>query len=248
MSTLFISDLHLDASHPTLGRLFAQFLRNIPDDCEALYILGDLFEVWLGDDDARPEVTQFVDLLRETTAKDIPVYVLHGNRDFLLGEKFCADTGCQLIQQNTVIDLYGQRTLLCHGDSLCTDDEAHQKFRALVLSDAWKNDFLSKPFAERVAIAQGLRDKSREETRQKPEAIIDVNQSAVEALMRENQVNHMIHGHTHRPALHEFDLDGQSATRLVLSDWDETGSYLNVSAAGYQVQDIILDDALQQQA
>jgi UDP-2,3-diacylglucosamine hydrolase len=168
------------------------------------------------------------------------VCILHGNRDFLISNRFLDATGCELIQQNTIIDLYGTPTLLCHGDSLCTDDADHQKFRKLVLSDAWQADFLAKPFEERVAIAKNLRDQSREETRKKPEAITDVNQQTVENIMRENNVLQMIHGHTHRPAIHEFSIDGKPARRIVLGDWDEKGSLLRVDKTGCQLESFAL--------
>lgn len=240
MSTLFISDLHLEDSHPYLTRLFAGFLQQEAPAAEAVYILGDLFEVWLGDDDNRPEVRQYVSLLKQLTDKGVPVFVIHGNRDFLLGEQFARETGCQLLPQNTIIDLYGTPTLLCHGDSLCTDDVDHQRFREMVLQYAWQQQFLAKPLEERIMLARGLRDMSREETRKKPEVITDVNQTTVENLMRDRGVRQMIHGHTHRPAIHKFEIDGEPATRIVLSDWDEKGNLLRVDATGYQLEDFTL--------
>ena len=240
MSILFISDLHLEDSHLYLTRLFANFLQQEAPKAEAVYILCDLFEVWLGDDDNRPEVRQYLHLLKQLTDTGVPVYVLRGNRDFLIGDEFAAETGCRLLEQNSIVDLYGTPTLICHGDSLCTDDVDHQRFRDMVLQDAWQKQFLSKPLAERILIARNLRDKSREETRKKPEAITDVNQTSIENLMRERGVRQMIHGHTHRPAIHHFEIDGKQATRIVLGDWDEIGNLLRVDANGCRLEDFTL--------
>lgn len=231
MTTLFISDLHLDANLPQVTRLLQQFVREESAAAEAIYILGDLFEAWVGDDDDRPGTLHFIALLREIGATGTPVYVMHGNRDFLLGEKFCADTGCRLIADPTVIDLYGKRVLLMHGDSLCTDDTGHQQTRAMLRGEQWQQAFLAKPLDERLRLAQEYRHMSREQTRVKPDAIMDVNAAAVASIMRAAGVDEIIHGHTHRPAIHDFSLDGQPARRIVLGDWNECGSVLRAEGA-----------------
>ena len=226
MATLFISDLHLDAGLPLLGRLLEKFISEQAIHAETVYILGDLFEAWIGDDDDRPETEQFVALLRSLTDKGVPVYVMHGNRDFLLGAQFVARSGCRLLDEHTVIDLYGEPTLLLHGDSLCTDDVKHQESRAMCATNAWQKDFLAKSLLERIELAKQYRQMSREHFRDQPEAIMDVNTDSVAQIMREHGVRQLIHGHTHRPAIHNFSLDGQPAKRIVLGDWGTTGSVL----------------------
>lgn len=226
MATLFISDLHLDASLPILGRLFDKFITGQATQSDAVYILGDLFEVWVGDDDDRPETEQFVAMLCSLTTSGVPVYVMQGNRDFLLGSQFVARSGCHLLEEPVVIDLYGEPTLLLHGDSLCTDDVKHMQSRAMYKSSAWQEDFLARSLAERIELAKQYRQMSREHLHDQPEAIIDVNADAVARIMHEYNVRQLIHGHTHRPAIHKFNLDGQPAKRIVLGDWGDTGSLL----------------------
>lgn len=229
MTVLFISDLHLDAQLPQVTHLLESFVEQESAAAEAIYILGDLFEVWVGDDDDRPATRHFIDILRRMTATGTPVYVMHGNRDFLLGEQFCADTGCQLLPDPSVVELYGKRVLLMHGDSLCTDDVEHQKTRQLLHSPAWQQEFLAKPLAERIRLAEQYRHMSREQTGSKPEAIMDVNADSVVTIMKHYDVDELIHGHTHRPAIHEISIDGKPARRIVLGDWNSSsGSVLRV--------------------
>ncbi|MGD8742081.1 MAG: UDP-2,3-diacylglucosamine diphosphatase [Granulosicoccaceae bacterium] len=228
MTILFISDLHLDAQLPQVTHLLETFVAQESAEAEAIYILGDLFEVWVGDDDDRPATRHFIDILRRMTATGTPVYVMHGNRDFLLGEKFCAETGCSLLPDPSVIELYGKRVLLMHGDSLCTDDIEHQQTRQQLRSTQWQNEFLAKPLAERIRLAQEYRHLSREQTRNKPDAIMDVNDDAVAEVMRKYGVDELIHGHTHRPAIHDISIDGKPARRIVLGDWNSCGSVLRV--------------------
>lgn len=229
MTTLFISDLHLDAELPQVTRLLEAFTEQESAAADAIYILGDLFEAWVGDDDDRPATRHFIDILRRMTATGTPVYVMHGNRDFLLGEKFCEETGCKLLPDPSVVELYGKHVLLMHGDSLCTDDVEHQRTRELLRSPAWQSEFLAKPLAERIKLAQQYRHMSREQTRNKPDAIMDVNPGAVAAVMREHGVDELIHGHTHRPAIHDISIDGKPAQRIVLGDWNSCGSVLRVT-------------------
>jgi UDP-2,3-diacylglucosamine hydrolase len=192
----------------------------------ALYMLGDLFEVWLGDDDPDPAHPPVLNALHSLSAS-VPVYFMHGNRDFLIGATFAQRSGCRLLADPTLIDLDGTPTLLLHGDTLCTDDIAYQDFRRMVRDPAWQRQFLALPIAERAALAANARAESRRQTGAKAEYIMDANPRAVESVMREQGVRRMIHGHTHRPAIHDFDLDGSPARRIVLGDWYEQGSVLS---------------------
>ena len=236
MATLFISDLHLDANLPELTNLFERFMKEQASHAEALYILGDLFEVWVGDDDDRPETEQFVSSLRALSDQGVPLYVMHGNRDFLFDSGFVARTGCKLLSDPSLIDLYGTPTLILHGDSLCTDDVKHQESRSLLRSQKWKEEFLALPLNKRIELAQEYRSMSREHLRDKPEAIMDVNTEAVSALIREYGVKQMIHGHTHRPAIHTLELDGEPARRIVLGDWGQFGSVLSCDENGCELK------------
>jgi len=233
LSTLFISDLHLSPERPAITALFLEFLRGRARQAEALYILGDLFEYWIGDDVAgRPEVVPLIAALRELTDQGIPVYVMHGNRDFLLGPGFEQATGTRLLPDPSVISLYGTPVLLMHGDTLCTDDTDYLKFRAMVRNPQWVQAFLGKPMAERVAMVREYRELSKTATATKKPEIMDVNAGAVEAAFRQHGVRQMIHGHTHRPAQHRLEVDGRTVQRTVLGDWYEQGSVLTCTAEG----------------
>ena len=227
--TLFISDLHLSDERPEITALFSLFLQNDAARARALYILGDLFEVWLGDDAVLPAYQPVLDGLRALTASGVPVYVMHGNRDFLIGERFVELSGCRLLEDPTVIELDGKRTLLMHGDTLCTDDAEYQRFRTQVRNPDTQRQFLALPINERIAVAKHYRQESRERSRSKTEEIMDVNQGAVMDIMRRHGVYQLIHGHTHRPAVHSFALDNHSAQRIVLGDWYEQASILRCS-------------------
>ena len=239
MHTLFISDLHLSTERPAINALFLDFLRTRAVRAEALYMLGDLFEYWIGDDVATsPEYQPLLAGLRTLTKAGVPVYVMHGNRDFLIAQGFEQQTGCQLLPDPTVISLYGENTLLMHGDTLCTDDVAYLKFRLMVRNPDWVKMFLSKTIAERVAIVRDYREISKTATAAKKPEIMDVNQGAVEAVLREHGVRHLIHGHTHRPAQHCFDLDGLATRRTVLGDWYDQGSVLVCDAHGCTLENL----------
>jgi len=231
-ATLFISDLHLSEERPEITALFLDFLRTHAAGAGALYILGDLFEVWLGDDAVMPCYLPVLNGLRDLTATGVPVYVMHGNRDFLIGDLFAQRTGCRLIPDPSVIDLNGERTLIMHGDTLCTDDVEYQQLRSHLRSDETQRQFLALPMEQRVGVANQYRNGSRERSRHKAEAIMDVNQQAVITAMREHGVRQLIHGHTHRPALHNLSLDDQAMRRLVLGDWYQQGSMLFCDASG----------------
>lgn len=228
MTTLFVSDLHLDAARPRIVELFSALLEGEARRADALYILGDLFESWIGDDDDDALPARVAQSARALRDAGVPVHFMHGNRDFLLGEDYAARAGMTLLADPAVIELDGERVLLMHGDTLCTDDAEYRKFRALVRDPSWREQFLSRPLAERRAFAARARDESRKHTSAAKPEIMDVNQTAVEAAMRAHGVRKLIHGHTHRPATHRFLLDGRPAERIVLGDWYEQDSVLRI--------------------
>jgi UDP-2,3-diacylglucosamine hydrolase len=243
-TTLFISDLHLCGTRPAITGLFLDFLHRRARAAQALYILGDLFEYWIGDEAVEQrEFRPVVAGLRELTDAGIPVLVMHGNRDFLMGHGFEQATGCRLLADPARIDLYGTPTLLMHGDTMCTDDVEYMQFRKTVRSAAWQKEFLGKTVAERDRIVHEFREISRNSTAAKEPEIMDVNQEAVEAIMREHRVHRLIHGHTHRPREHVFSLDGRPARRMVLGDWYEQGSVLRVDANDWLLEGLPLADA-----
>jgi len=219
MATLFISDVHLSSERPAKLDLFRRLIEGPAREAEALYILGDLFEVWLGDDDTTPPYPEVLTLLGGLSESGVPLYVMHGNRDVLLGEGFAEQTGCVLIPDPTEIDLYGESTLLMHGDTLCTRDLEYQAFRRIAHDPQWQRQFLDRPLGERAAIGQQLRMDSKKATGQKDSAIMDVTPEAVEEEMARYNVLRLIHGHTHRPAVHEINVAGRPARRTVLGDW-----------------------------
>ena len=231
--TLFISDLHLSAMRPRINQLFLDFLQETACHARALYILGDLFEYWPGDDDlAEPLHAEIAAALHQLHEAGVAVYFMHGNRDFLIGEEFAAASGATLLPDPTLIDLYNCPTLLTHGDSLCIDDPAYMAFRAKVRNPVWQTEFLAKPLAERKAIIEGLRRESNEEKTLKTAEIMDINQDALAAVLRKHHYPRLIHGHTHRPARHLHSVDGSTCERWVLTDWYEHGGYLRCGHAG----------------
>lgn len=239
MSTLFISDLHLDGSRPHITSLFEHYLAG--DEvrrADALYILGDLVEAWVGDDDDAELPQRIARATGAVRDAGVPVYFMVGNRDFLLGETYAARAGLTLIEDGAVHDLYDTPTLLMHGDVLCTDDVAYQQIRRQVRSPEWKQQVLSMPLEARRALAAKARAESRAHTSSAQETIMDVNADAVAQALRNAGVKHLIHGHTHRPAVHHFELDGQTAERIVLGDWYEQGSVLRVSPEGRELRAI----------
>ena len=216
--TLFISDLHLNSARPGTIRAFAQFLQN-NHNCSQLYILGDLFDTWIGDDDDSALAVEVAQALRSFSAAGPQLFIMQGNRDFMLGDDFCHAVGGQLLADPTVIDLQGEPTLLMHGDSLCTDDVEYQAFRNMTRDPKWKADALTKSLEDRRALAGQLRAMSKESNSNKAEDIMDVNGDAVAEAMRVHGVTQLIHGHTHRPARHQL----AAGTRWVLGDWDDKG-------------------------
>ena len=234
--TLFISDLHLDSGHPEIQLQLLKFIEQDAKGSDALYILGDLFEVWLGDDDDNTDHQQTINSLKQLHTQGTPVYIQHGNRDFLLGERFSQLSGCTILPDPCVIDLYGQQVLIMHGDLLCTDDVDYQGFRLQVRNPEWQAQFLQQPLTQRKQIAEGLRQQSRQETRAKTEKIMDVTQTTVDEYMQRFGVQTLIHAHTHRPDIHQWELDGSSRQRIVLGDWFTQGSVLRWNRNGYQLQ------------
>jgi UDP-2,3-diacylglucosamine hydrolase len=226
MPTFFISDLHLDESRPDIVDQFERFLADEARGADALYILGDLFESWIGDDDDSPLADRVARALRALRDSGVPIYFMRGNRDFVLGKHYADRAGMTILQDPTVIDLHGTPVLLMHGDTLCTDDIDYQKFRRLMHNRLFQRIALAMPLSWRRAFAEKLRGQSQKRVSAKREEIMDVNQSAVKSAMREHGVNLLIHGHTHRPATHRFGLDSRAAERIVLGDWYEQSSVL----------------------
>lgn len=226
MKTLFISDLHLEAQCPELTRLFLDFLAHHATQAEALYILGDWFAAWIGDDD-RTELSEHISIaLQKIAQQGIAIYFMPGNRDFLLGEQYLKTVGACLLTDPTVINLYGTPTLLMHGDTLCTDDKNYQRFRKIVRSPWLQKIFLALPLSVRRFIASHLRKKSRQTQAYVASEISDAKQEEIERVMKLYHVNLLIHGHTHRPAIHSFELNGVTMQRIVLSDWGKMGNML----------------------
>lgn len=232
--TLFISDLHLTPERPGAVAAFRRFLERRAIQADALYILGDLFEAWVGDDDlASPFHAGIAAALKGLARAGVPVHFLAGNRDFLVGGGLAEAAGFHLLEEPCRVDLYGTPTLLAHGDAWCTDDARYQTFRAQVREPAWQADFLAKPLAERHALAAALRERSEQAKADKRPEIMDVNADAVAEAFRQHAVKRIIHGHTHRPALHALVVDGRPCERWVLPDWyDDHGGYLVCDSQG----------------
>ncbi len=243
MTTLFISDLHLEAHQPEIGVQFLEFLASEAVEAEALYILGDLFDAWLGDDDPNPYYADMKSALRNLADADIPVKIMRGNRDFMIGQEFADDTGVTLLADPEIVELYGQRVILSHGDALCTDDAHYQQIRLMTRNPQWQAMMLTKSIEERIAFAIQARQESIERGESMTDNIMDVNQGAVEALLREHNADVLLHGHTHRPAVHGFQLDGRKATRIVLGDWYEQGSVVRWDENGPQLDSMARPDS-----
>jgi UDP-2,3-diacylglucosamine hydrolase len=236
VATLFVSDLHLDDARPRIVEQFERFCAGEARTADALYVLGDLFEAYVGDDDDAALNTRIANALRGVADTGVPVHYIAGNRDFLVGADYARRCGMDILADGTVVDLHGTPTLILHGDVLCTDDAAYQAFRTQVRDPAWQAAFLARPLGERRAFAAQARDASRAHTSTTDMLIMDVNQDAVERALGEAGVERMIHGHTHRPAIHDFLLDEKPAQRLVLGDWYEQGSVLRIDAGGAALQ------------
>ncbi len=224
--TFFIADLHLEEKRPEITQQFLQFLKRCLFSADALYILGDLFEVWIGDDDDSPLHREVIAALQAVTQQGLPVYFLHGNRDFLIGKKFLKETGCQLLMDETKIMLYNTPVLLMHGDTLCTQDVVYLQARKKGRNRFYQTLFLSLPLFLRKKIADKMRNKSKQHTEVTAGHIMDVTQDAVKQVMHKHNVHFLIHGHTHRPAIHQFSVQHKAYTRIVLGAWHERGHAL----------------------
>lgn len=235
MTTLFISDLHLDDRRPETTNLLQSFLQNEAGSADALYILGDLFEYWLGDDVPSACAIAVAEALARLNDKGVECYFMHGNRDFLLKQAYADTAGLVLLPEEHVADLYGEPVLLMHGDSLCTDDIPYLQFRKTVRDPGWQQDFLTKTPAERLQVALQARDASAEHKHHVSMEIMDVNSEQVQMAFKRHGVTRMIHGHTHRPAIHKLSIDGRPSQRIVLGDWYTQGSVLRVTPGNYDL-------------
>ena len=231
--TIFLSDIHLCESRPSITDAFVSFLNKVTNEVDALYILGDLFEYWIGDDSNQHE--NVIEALKKLTDRHIQVFLMHGNRDFLIGSAFEKKTGAVLLNDPILVEIFGKKILLCHGDTLCTDDIEYQSFRDKIRSESWKDEFLKKSLSERVSIANKFRKESELNKKKKSLEIMDVNLDEVNrTLIQFNYPDFLIHGHTHRPNQHSINLDGHQIQRIVLGDWYEQGSYLILNAHGIE--------------
>jgi UDP-2,3-diacylglucosamine hydrolase len=238
VSRLFVSDVHLDAGTPEAVEQFLDFLDVYATRSEALYILGDLFETWVGDDETDAQKQAVRQALRALTAGGVACFILHGNRDFLLGRRFCEDTGCRLLPDPVIAEFDGERVLLTHGDGLCTDDHSYQELRSIVRTAPWQRRFLALPLTDRELLANQARAGSRQHTSRTIPTIMDVNPEAVAAAYRVTGVRRIIHGHTHRPGIHDSTIEGARAQRIVLGAWYEQGSYLVYEHEHYELREL----------
>ena len=239
MYTLFISDLHLNPQQPEVTQAFINFLQKTRN-AEAIYILGDFVEYWIGDDDNDHKLNDAFTCLKDTANAGIPIFLMHGNRDFLISNKFSKEYNITLLDDPALINLYGESILLTHGDMLCTDDIEYQKFRKMVRDPNWQLEFLKQPLDERRNIVHNLRETSRQATEEKIEEIMDVNQKTVEQTMQAHHVQYLIHGHTHRPALHTFSMDNKRYQRWVLGDWCKQAKVLYYDENGAKFDTIMI--------
>ena len=238
MTTLFISDLHLEGDRPEIGQQFVDFLDGEARAADALYILGDLFESWVGDDDPNPHYADMKAAIRALSDTGVPVYFMHGNRDFMIGDQFAEETGVKILPDPSPVTLYGNRVLLSHGDALCTDDAEYQRVRQMTRNPEWQAMMRAKPLAERLAFAADARAKSQQRNATLAEDIMDVNQQAVVATIAAHDVDILLHGHTHRPAIHTVEVDRGERKRIVLGDWYEQGSVLRWDENGYSLDEM----------
>jgi UDP-2,3-diacylglucosamine hydrolase len=238
VATLFISDLHIDASRPAITEQFLSFLSDEARHAEALYILGDLFESWVGDDAADSAQSAAMAGLHSLTEHGVPCFVMHGNRDFLLAGQFCHMSGALLLPDPLIVTLYGEPVLVMHGDALCTDDRAYQRLRATVREADWQRQFLALSIASRRALAGAARAGSQAHTAAIEYAITDVNADSVALALRNSGAATLLHGHTHRPAIHALEVDGRPCTRIVLGDWYDQGSVLRWDRNGPELNNL----------
>jgi UDP-2,3-diacylglucosamine hydrolase len=236
--TLFISDLHLDGERPEITAQFLAFLDREARQANALYILGDLFEAWIGDDDPESDKRRVISALRSLTHGGVPVYFIHGNRDFLIGRRFAAETGVTLLADPTLIQVYGKRVLLMHGDTLCIDDPDYQRLRRIVRNPLVQFILRRLSLGQRMKLAARMREGSKAHIASMDQAapqIMDVNQEEVRRTFEQQRVDFIVHGHTHRPAIHQVQLANRTVTRIVLGDWYEQGSVLRWNRRGFEL-------------
>ena len=235
MAYCFISDLHLQESRPDITKAFLEFLDDTASKAEKLYILGDLFEAWIGDDDQNNFISEIQAALLKTN-KTTKIFFLHGNRDFLIGTEFASSSGFEILNDPTIEEMFGNNVLLMHGDLLCTEDRDYQAFRKTSRDPKWQDEFLNKSIQERREIAQNLRTISKEATEIKKDEIMDVSTTEVIRIMEESSVNLLIHGHTHRPKSHKIKVNDQPAERIVLGDWDAYGWYIWMDSSSCELK------------
>lgn len=235
MSVFFVSDIHLKPERPDLTRAFSYFLTETARDATELFLLGDIFEAWIGDDAPSPGLDELFSQLKSLSDNGCKIYFQHGNRDFLVGQQFVTSIGAQLLPEEQLVKLPCGQALIMHGDQLCTDDQEYMQFRKMVRDPQWQAAFTAKPLEERLAIARQLREASKERGAEKSEYITDVNSQAVIDSLKANHCNLLIHGHTHRPAIHKLETDQGVSIRVVLGDWDTKGWYLKVEPSGYDL-------------
>ena len=238
MTTLFVSDLHLEAERPDIADQFLKFLQTDASEADDLYILGDLFEVWVGDDDPNAHYVTIKRALRKLVDSGIPVFFMHGNRDFMIGQKFANETGVRILEDPHKVLMYGQHALLSHGDALCTDDVQYQRIRKMTRDPDWQATILARPLKDRLRMAEEARLQSLEQTINLSMEIMDVNQDAVKKIIQSYKVDILLHGHTHRPAIHDVDLGSRKAKRIVLCDWYTQGSLVRWDTRGPQLEEI----------
>lgn len=236
MHALVVSDLHIDATHAAIGRQFVAFLDGEARAADALYILGDLFETWIGDDDRDPHRQEVIAALKRLSASGVELYVMAGNRDFLYGRDFETATGATVLTDPTLVTRYGRTVLVTHGDALCTDDAPYQRLRAMVRDPEWQRVFLRLPRATREALAEAARTGSKQHTAQQSQMLMDVNPDAVTAVFRAADVDTILHGHTHRPGLHDLRIDGRPRRRIVTGDWTHDGSVVVWDTDGLRLE------------
>ena len=236
MTTLFISDLHLEESRPEIGGQLLEFLDGEAKHSESLYILGDLFESWVGDDDPNPHYAVIKEALSTLVRSGVPVFFMHGNRDFMIGSLFAEETGVTLLEDPTCVELYGDKVLLSHGDALCIDDQQYQQVRLMTRNPEWQAMMRAKPLEERLLFAENARRQSQAHNDSLGEDIMDVNQGAVISTFLERDIDILLHGHTHRPAIHAVDINGRAGKRIVLGDWFEQGSVVRWDENGPRLE------------
>jgi len=238
MTTLFISDLHLEAERPDIAKQLLSFLETEASEADDLYILGDLFEAWVGDDDPNTHYFTIKRALRKLVDGGIPVYFMHGNRDFMIGRGFANETGVEILKDPYKVQMYGQKVLLSHGDVLCTDDVQYQRIRKMTRDPEWQATILARPLKDRLRMAEEARRQSLEQTLNLSMEITDVNQSAVEQAIQKFGVDILLHGHTHRPGVHDVQIGTRKAKRIVLGDWYTQGSMVRWDSRGPKLEEM----------